>query len=117
MSPDCLAVVVEGEIDVLTLVQTVGDLAVAVATGSTSGARRTRWIARLALASLVLVAFDADDKGDKAAGYWLGVLPNAKRWRPSWGDVNAMAQGGADLRAWVLAALDEPTPSSVEVEA
>lgn len=117
LSPDCLAIVVEGEIDVLTLIQTAGDLVVAVATGSTSGARRTRWIARLALASLVLVAFDADDKGDKAADYWLDVLPNARRWRPLWGDANAMAQGGADLRAWVLAALDEPTPSPVEVEA
>lgn len=117
LRPGCPAMVVEGEIDALTLVQAVGDLAVAVATGSTSGARRTRWIARLALASPVLVAFDADDQGDKAAGYWLGVLPNARRWRPLWGDANAMAQGGVDLRAWVLAALDGPVPSPVGIEA
>jgi len=30
----------------------------------------------------VLVAFDAEpDEGDKVAAWWVGVLPNAKRWR------------------------------------
>jgi hypothetical protein len=52
----------------------------------------------------VLVAFDAEvDKGDVAAAWWVRVLPNAQRWRPYWDDANAMAQGGADVRAWVAA--------------
>jgi hypothetical protein len=103
-----VAIVVEGEIDALTLGQVAGDLITPVATGSTSGSRRPRWIARLALCPLVLVSFDAEvDKGDRAAAWWVGVLPNAKRWRPLWADANAMAQDGADLRGWVLAGLND----------
>ena len=110
----CVAVLVEGEIDALTVAQHAGDLAVAVATGSTHGARRTRWIARLALASVVLVAYDADPPGQAAGDYWLGVLSNAKRWRPWWEDANQMARDGADLRQWVAIGmgLDLPGVSS-----
>ncbi len=56
------AVLVEGELDALTIVQAAGDLVVAVATGSTAGARRLQWLARLAQAPRVLVAFDVDDQ-------------------------------------------------------
>ncbi|MBE7556797.1 MAG: toprim domain-containing protein [Anaerolineales bacterium] len=73
----------EGEIDCLTVLQAAGDLVVPVATGSVSGARRPRWLARLARASMVLVALDADRAGDTNTRYWLQVLPNARRWRPS----------------------------------
>ena len=105
LTPNRSAVLVEGEFDALIITQHAGDLVATVATGSTSGARRTRWIAQLALPPLVLVAFDADDAGDKAAAYWLRVLTKAKRWRPFWGDANAMAQDGADVRAWLAAGL------------
>lgn len=98
-------VLLEGEIDCLTVLQVAGDVATAVATGGTTQARRPRWIAKLALASLVLVAFDSDQPGEKAAEYWLSVLPNARRWRPYWADVNQMAQDGADVREWVLAGI------------
>ena len=74
-----------------------------VATGSTGGARRMHWLARLALCSVVLVAYDADAAGEAAAGYWVEVLDKARRWRPYWEDANAMAQDGADVRAWVAA--------------
>lgn len=119
LEPGRPAVLVEGELDALTVRQHAGDLAVTVATGSVGGARRTRWLARLAIASLVLVAFDADDAGEEASAYWLKVLPNARRWRPYWGDANAMARDGADLRAWVMAGLGEcPTaPDGIEAEA
>src|SRR5690606_31282274 len=94
------------EIDALTVLQEAGDLVAPVATGSTGEAHRPAWIAKLALASVVLVTFDADEPGDKAAAYWLGILDNAKRWRPFWGkDANQFAQEGADLRAWVVAGL------------
>jgi len=100
------AVLVEGEFDSLTVAQYAGNLAVAAATGSTAGARRLRWIARLALASVVLVAFDADDAGEEASRYWCNLLPNARRWRPFWGkDVNEMATMGGDIAAWVEAGL------------
>ncbi len=99
------AMLVEGEIDALTVQQSAGDLLAVVATGSTGGARGAAWVAQLALCSLVLVAFDNDEAGEKAAAWWLGVLANAKRWRPYWADANAMAQDGADVRAWVDAGL------------
>lgn len=107
-------VLVEGEFDGLTLCQHAGDVATAAATGSTGGSRRARWIARLALSPLVLVAYDSDEPGEKAAAYWIDALPNAKRWRPYWEDANAMAQAGADLRTWVLAGLGELAPAETE---
>jgi hypothetical protein len=101
------AILVEGEIDALSLDQEASDRVVAVAAGSTSGSRQPRWIARLAMCPQVLVSFDAEvGKGDQAAAWWVDVLPNARRWRPLWADANAMAQDGVDLRGWVLAALD-----------
>jgi hypothetical protein len=101
-------VLVEGEIDALTVAQTAGDLAAAVATGSTAGSRRSVWVAQLALAPAVLVAFDADANGagDLAAAWWTGVLPNARRWRPVGGkDVNAMHSAGLDVAGWLAAGL------------
>jgi DNA primase len=100
-------VLVEGELDALTVYQHTGDLVAAVATGSTGGARYLKWIAWLAAAPLVLIAYDADEPGEKASGYWLDALPNARRWRPFWQDANAMAQDGADLLAWVESGLAE----------
>lgn len=102
------AVLVEGELDALTVQQAAGDLAVAVATGSTAGARKVKWLARLALASVVLVAFDADAAGEKAVHYWLDMLPKARRWRPFWQDANAMAQDGVDIRTWIKVGLASP---------
>ena len=112
LQPGCAAVLVEGEIDALTIAQHAGGLAVAVATGSTAGSRRARWLARLALAKTVLVAYDADTPGQTAAAYWLGALPGARRWRPYWSDANQMAQDGADLRQWLAIGLGlDPGPS------
>ena len=97
------AILVESEIDALTVMQEAPELAIAVATGSTGGSRRPRWLARLALASVVLIAFDADDGGDRAAQFWLDTLDNAKRWRPISKDPNQMLRDGLDVLAWVLA--------------
>ena len=95
----------EGELDAWSAAQAGEGLVIPVATGSTSGARRVRWQARLRAASVVLVAFDAEDSGEKAVRYWTGSLPNAVRWRPYWGDVSEMLQDGADVRAWMMAGL------------
>lgn len=63
-------------------------------TGSTTGARRLEWVLSVAIAPLLLVAFDADAAGDKAAAWWL-ELPNARRWRPQGGkDCNDMLRAG-----------------------
>jgi DNA primase len=108
LKPDRPAILTEGVFDVLSIAQVAGDMVTPVAAGSTTGARGIPWIAKLTMCSRVLVAFDAEvDKGDKAAAWWAKVLPNAKRWRPFWGDANAMAQEGVDVRAWVIAGLEE----------
>ncbi len=107
VKPGKPVVLVEGELDALTIEQHAGDLVNGVATGSTCGARLVRWIGRLALVPIVLVAYDNEpDKGEKAAAYWIDALPNARRWRPYWNDVNAMAQDGADVLSWVKAGLN-----------
>jgi len=98
------AVLVEGELDALTL-DALRGIITPCATGSVGGARRARWIAKLALCPVVLVAFDADQAGEDARRYWLKVLPNGRYWRPFWGDANAMHNGGVNLRAWVDAGL------------
>jgi 5S rRNA maturation endonuclease (ribonuclease M5) len=109
LTVDKPAILVEGVLDVLTIKQVADDLVTPVATGSTSGARRVRWIARLALCPLVLIAFDSDEAGCNAADYWLTLLDNAKRWRPLWEDANAMLQDSADVRAWVAAGVSDVT--------
>ena len=94
-------VLVEGEFDAISLAQVLGDLVAPLATGSVAGGRAPELIERLTAADKVLVAFDADEPGDQAAGWWLRTLPNAERLRPTRHDVNQMLQDGDDLRAWV----------------
>jgi hypothetical protein len=54
----------------------------------------------VAIAPLLLVAFDADAAGDKAAEWWM-ELPNARRLRPQGGkDCNDILRAGF-LREWV----------------
>ena len=43
------------------------NLVAAAATGSTHGGRHCNWICQLVVGSRVLVAFDADEPGDRAA--------------------------------------------------
>ena len=102
IASDKAVVLVEGEFDALVVAQQGGDLVVAVATGSTHGGRHWQWAGKLALAPLVLVAFDADEPGEQGARWWLNVLPNGKRWRPYWDDVSQIHEDGADVREWVV---------------
>lgn len=100
-------ILVEGFFDLLALAQCNPLPAIPVAAGSTTGARQSTWLTRLATRQ-VLLAFDADDAGDEGAAWWLQVLGGrAVRWRPDPGykDPAAMLQAGADLRAWVQAGL------------
>lgn len=102
--PELPAVLVEGELDGLAIWQAAGDEVNAVATGSTSGARHPLWVALLAAAPVVLVAYDSDRAGDTAAQWWLERLPGARRLVPA-GDPAAMLQAGEDLREWIRGAL------------
>jgi len=98
-------VLLEGEIDALSVKQVASALVVAVATGSTHHARYPKWIARLSMCPLVLVAFDNDAAGDSAAKWWLDALPNARRWRPWFGDANNLLVAG-ELRRWIRVGLE-----------
>jgi hypothetical protein len=62
---------------------------------------------------LVLIAFDADESGDRAAGWWIKRLENARRLRPWWKDANQMLQDEVDLlNDWVLPSLQPSAESS-----
>ena len=96
----------EGEFDSHSLIEAAGDLATAVATGSTAGSRHAQWVDLLRRCPVVLVAFDADEAGESASRWWLEHLPNAARWRPYYAkDVNGMATAGGDVRAWLAVGL------------
>lgn len=108
LKPGCPGILVEGEIDALTIVQSLGpnELGIGVvATGSVSGSRRPYWLAQLALCSTVLIAYDQDAAGETASQFWLEALAKAKRWTPASKDVNQMLQEGKDVWAWVRAGL------------
>jgi len=105
---DIPLVVCEGEFDALAGQQLCSDVASWVATGATTRARRDRWLARMGMASFVLVAYDDDvsDKNGKRAGeegalYWERMLPHAMCWPPWRHDLNEMVQQGHDLRTWI----------------
>ncbi|ABY33535.1 MAG TPA: hypothetical protein DEF43_08355 [Chloroflexus aurantiacus] len=96
-------VLAEGPVDVLAIMQAAGDLVTAIGTGAT-GCRAVRWIARCAVAPLVLAAHDADEAGDAAAAYWCDALqPRCTRWRPTLHDPAEMLQLGglALVRQWI----------------
>ncbi len=79
---DFPVMMVEGEICCLSVEQECGDLISCVATGSTTRARLSRWVAELHLASYILQSFDEDDSGDEGAKYWLENLKKCMRWSP-----------------------------------
>jgi hypothetical protein len=97
---------VEGEIDAISIIQEAQTLITVVATGSAQNGRLNMWLAKLALAPHVFVAFDAEPKGEEGSAYWLRTLLNASRWRTSIGkDANDMLVKGGDIKLWVQAAL------------
>jgi hypothetical protein len=109
-------ILVEGEFDALSVAQECGHDVSVVATGTTEGSRITRWLATLAIRDLVLVAFDAEESGDKASQWWLGRLENAHRLRPFWKDANQMLQDGVDLlNEWIVPRIESIVygPSSI----
>jgi hypothetical protein len=113
LQPGRPTMLVEGTLDALAVQQTSADLCSVVASG-TSGARRVRWLSRLALCSEVLISLDADTAGDYASLYWLDVLPNSRRWRPYFDDAAAMLHSEQDVRGWVQVGLD-CTPHSLTI--
>jgi Toprim domain-containing protein len=99
------AMLVEGELDCLSIVQEAADLIHVAATGSTTRGRLSRWLTELSLPSYVLQAFDDDQAGDEGATYWINALSHCIRWPAVYGkDPNEMLQvlDRESLRNWVL---------------
>ncbi|HEY7415502.1 MAG TPA: hypothetical protein VH593_09940, partial [Ktedonobacteraceae bacterium] len=99
IEPEKPVMLVEGEFDRLSMWQEAGDMVIPVATGSTKKGHHMRWVGSLAIASYALVSFDNDEPdkqgaqdGDRAAQYWLEILPRAMRWSP-WADKNTLGKG------------------------
>jgi hypothetical protein len=97
---------VEGELDALSIVQSARDLVSVIATGTITGSHSLDWVMELAALPHVFVAFDAEEKAEKSASYWLDALSNATRWKTPIGkDANEMLIRGLNIRLWVEAAL------------
>lgn len=109
-------VLCEGEMDALSVWEFARGRFRAVATGSANAGRLVQWRGLLAMASHVLVAFDADDAGEEQSEYWL-TLPNARRLRPTRHDVNEMLVAGDDVGGWIEQALESATDQTSTVQA
>ncbi|MEZ4667832.1 MAG: toprim domain-containing protein [Anaerolineae bacterium] len=97
----------EGEFDALLLKSRLSSAfpaIAAVATGGVSGAKLARSVVQIDLAQKVILAFDADEAGDKAALEWQKLLGNkAVRLRPTEHDITDMVKNNVDLVEWFLA--------------
>lgn len=114
--PGCDAALFEGELDAIIAEQACIQSPISiVATGSTSGARTGYAPRMLRRCDHVLVCFNADKAGEKAAKYWIDTLKNARRWRPLWGDANEMHKDGIDVANWLSLGLAS-TPAVNEDE-
>lgn len=100
--PGCYTAMFEGELDALAARQETDESICIVATGSTSWARSATSEAKLARSAKVLIAYNADQGGDKASKHWLSCLKNARRWRPLWNDANDMMLDGINVGEWLM---------------
>lgn len=99
-------VVVESELDAMLIVQQAGDLAGAVAVGSSSAKPDSTATAILQGSLEILVALDNDQAGANAWPWWKKTFTNCRRWPPPSGkDPGESYQAGDNLRAWILAGL------------
>lgn len=98
-------VVVESELDALLIAQEAGDLAGAVAMGTSSAKPDADTFAHLAAADVILLALDADAAGERGSSWWLDHFAHAERWPVPDGKDPGDIHRDFDLRAWVLAGL------------
>ena len=101
------AVLVEGEFDALLLWQEAGDLA-GVATLGSAGKDLdlTAWAAHLLPVSPLILAYDADESGERGAAKLTRLTARAKRakvpaLRPGDKDLTDLHAAGGNLRAWL----------------
>lgn len=101
------AIVCEGEFDALLLNQQLQGLATAVTLGSASERPTYLDLMQLSRASRVLILYDNDGAGSKAASEWIKLIPGATRLTvPRGKDVTDAHQSGCDLNEWILSEID-----------
>ena len=99
-------ILVEGEFDAMAAWQALGDFSATVALG-TARVPDAAELRLLCAARPVLVALDADDKGDDIASQIVALSPNCKRTRPpGHKDLSDCVQSTTDLTTWFTTALE-----------
>lgn len=102
-----VGIVCEGEFDALLLGQYLPAGYAAVATGGATMPAE-RWRLHFAHLERLLLVFDNDAAGQKAAGHWLQMFAWAELLQvPTGNDVTDYWRAGGDLAAWVLSAKDD----------
>ncbi len=102
MQPGMTVMLLESEIDALSVHQCAGDIIASVATGGTSKGQTLRWVNQLKQAPGLLIGFDADEAGNAGNASWLKKIPQALRWMPWHHDVNQMLiEFDGLVRTWV----------------
>ncbi len=109
LRPSFPAILVDEELDVLSITQVAEDLIAPTALGGMKTARHNPWINLLTKASIVLISFPNNDAGQEASQWWSAHLPNAKIWPlpREYKSVNEMLVAKFDIRRWVLSGLSE----------
>jgi DNA primase len=103
-----VGVVCEGEFDALLLAQFLPVGCAAVATGGATMPAE-RWRLHFAHLDRLLLVFDNDAAGQKAAAHWLEMFPWADVLQvPRGNDVTDYWRGGGDLAAWLTQNLEVP---------
>ncbi len=104
----------EGELDLLTVWQEARDLVNAATLGGAAKGRAGerlnfgRWLPRLLAAERLLVAFDPDVAGEGAADALAGLSERFEPVRVPWGeDVNGFHTSGGSVAGWVKAVIGD----------
>lgn len=96
------AVMCEGEIDTLLLWQAAYDRTAVVSLGSASRRPTRRAALLLAQAVPLLIAYDADDEGERGSERLQQLAPRVHRIRPPAGkDVGEFVESGGRPKAWI----------------
>lgn len=105
LRPENTVILCEGEFDAICLKSALRNRKdyrqiTAIATGSATGSRILRNVAKLAVFKRLLIAFDADQAGDDAATWWKTAIPTAIRVTPYEHDITDMYTAGS-LNRWI----------------
>lgn len=90
-------VLVEGQLDQLTVLQEGQGYYGAAATQSTTGARHEHWITLLSKPSMVFLCQDPDEAGESSLQWWQKRIMNSLPWRPTFTDINGLLMSGQDV--------------------